>query len=88
MTLARRVTHRTQISRRQALLTAKANGAFYLRNIGRHAMFLNGRTLLRGEQRRLPNQCLVEVASAHLIFHVNHDLIRRARARLEQGAEP
>jgi hypothetical protein len=45
----------------QAFIKLKSNGFFYIKNIGKAGVFVNGKPVETGKKKRLTDCCLVEV---------------------------
>ena len=73
-----------RVSRLQAQLLLRPDGAFWLTNVGRRAMAVDGAPLARGEAARVGHLSLLEVGGLRLLVLVNAPAVARALARVEQ----
>lgn len=71
-----------KISRRQAVIKLKRDGEFYVHNVGRATIFVNGRSVPTGKRMRLTHCCLVEVRQIAFIFEINRSLHAKLKAGL------
>jgi hypothetical protein len=56
----------------QAVIKLKRDGEFYVHNIGRATMFVNGRPVLTGKRMHLTHCCLVEVRPLPVARSLHH----------------
>jgi len=66
-------THCSRVSRKQAQIKLKRDGNFYLKNIGKNLMFVNGKPVESNKTRKLLDKCLVEISNVRFIFEINGD---------------
>jgi len=66
-----------KVSRQQATIKLKEDGRFYMRNIGRKVMHVNGMLVDRGQRAVLPDSCLIEVGGASFVFEANFVVVNR-----------
>lgn len=66
-----------KISRRQALIKMEEDGSFFLKNIGKSSIFLNGKEVATGQRRCLSSSTLIEISGMSFVFEMNHKSIRR-----------
>eukprot|EP01134_Creolimax_fragrantissima_P000769 CFRG0769T1 len=64
-----------KISRLQGAIRLKSNMRFYLYNYGKHAMYVNGVPVNKGERLMLNHQAIIEVYEFSLLFSINLALI-------------
>jgi len=58
----------SKISRRQAIIKLKCDGEFYICNIGKCVIFINGHPVFTGRKKRLCDDCLIEISSLRFVF--------------------
>lgn len=51
-----------KVSRRQGVIKLRSSGEFYLANVGKRAMFVDGKPVLRGAKFKLNDNSTVEVS--------------------------
>ncbi|KAL9356960.1 hypothetical protein Peur_050213 [Populus x canadensis] len=66
-----------KISRRQALIKMEGDGSFFLKNLGKSPMFLNGKELASGQSRGLRSSSLIEIREMAFVFEVNSKSVKR-----------
>ncbi|XP_052196719.1 uncharacterized protein LOC127804046 isoform X2 [Diospyros lotus] len=66
-----------KISRRQAIVKMEDDGSFFLKNLGKSSISLNGRTVGTGQLMGLTSCCLIEIRGTSLVFEINHKSVRR-----------
>ncbi|XP_038722224.1 uncharacterized protein LOC120014364 isoform X2 [Tripterygium wilfordii] len=52
-----------KISRRQALIRMGEDGSFFLKNLGKSSMFVNGKEVTTGQHMHLTPSCLIEMSN-------------------------
>jgi len=72
----------SKVSRKQALIKLKRDGEFYIHNIGRATLFINGRPVPTGKRRTLSHCCLVEVRQIAFIFEINRALHEKIKSSI------
>jgi hypothetical protein len=72
-----RVVCHVHVAMLQAVIKLKRDGEFYVHNVGRATIFVNGRSVPTGKRMRLTHCCLVEVSSQLLLL-----LLLRSHHRL------
>ncbi|KAH3746138.1 microspherule protein 1 [Pelomyxa schiedti] len=72
----------SKVSRKHAIIKLKYDGEFYIYNIGRHAIYINGKTLAPNAAHRLVDCCLVEIGNVKFIFDINKALLPKIRRLL------
>ena len=73
-----------QISRFQSIIQLKSNGNFYIRNIGKHIMFVNGCELLPSQKRLLNHNSLIQIGAINLVFEINKTLWNKIKRQSNQ----
>ncbi|KAJ6398386.1 hypothetical protein OIU77_019229 [Salix suchowensis] len=66
-----------KISRRQALIKMEGDGSFFLKNLGKSPMFLNGKELTSGQSMGLRSSSLIEIREMAFVFEVNRKSVTR-----------
>ncbi|VFQ99879.1 unnamed protein product [Cuscuta campestris] len=66
-----------KISRRQAIIKMEADGSFFLRNIGKNSITVNGKTVDNGKMQFLSSSCLIEIKGMGFVFEVNKKYVRQ-----------
>jgi len=61
----------SKVSRQHALLQRRSDGRFFLRNVGRRAVYVNNTAVESGARALLPPDCLLEVGGIRLLFLPN-----------------
>ncbi|XP_011025897.1 PREDICTED: uncharacterized protein LOC105126663 isoform X2 [Populus euphratica] len=74
-----------KISRRQALITMEGDGSFFLRNLGRSPIFLNGKELMTGQSMGLRSNSLIEIREMAFVFEVNNKSVRQHLANANKN---
>jgi len=72
----------SKISREQGVIKLKANGSFYLKNVGKNPIYINGKVISIGEKKRLLDCCLIEVGGLNFIFEMNRIIMQEIRQQL------
>ncbi|KAL2552701.1 Forkhead-associated (FHA) domain-containing protein [Forsythia ovata] len=73
-----------KISRRQALIKMEADGSFFLRNLGKSPVSVNGIAIATGQLLTLSSSCLIEIRGMSFVFEINE---RNVRQHLENVAQ-
>eukprot|EP00947_MAST-08B_sp_MAST-8B-sp1_P006295 g6295.t1 len=73
-----------RVSRRHALISLKSDGEFYIKNIGKRPIDVNGRPVWRGTKCRLPHDSLIEIANIFLLFSINTPFVAKIQRQLRQ----
>jgi len=63
-------------------LKLKRDGEFYLKNVGKREIYINGKPVESGEKRRLIDNCLIEICELRFIFEINKSLWNKIRKQL------
>ncbi|XP_056169971.1 uncharacterized protein LOC115686010 isoform X2 [Syzygium oleosum] len=71
-----------KISRRQALIKLERDGTFFLKNLGRSSIYVNGTAVSGGNHINLTANCLIEVKGMKLSFGINERSVRHHLAKL------
>ncbi|VFQ75481.1 unnamed protein product [Cuscuta campestris] len=66
-----------KISRRQAIIKMEPDGSFFLRNIGKNSITVNGKTVDNGRMHFLSSSCLIEIKGMGFVFEVNKKYVRQ-----------
>jgi len=61
----------SKVSRQHAFLSLRADGHFYVRNVGRRALLVNNAPVETGQRAMLPPDCLLEIGGLRLLFMQN-----------------
>ncbi|KAL9464578.1 hypothetical protein AB3S75_002229 [Citrus x aurantiifolia] len=65
-----------KISRRQALIKMEQDGSFFLKNLGKSSIFLNGKEIATGQAGSLSSSSLIEIREMAFVFEINHKSVR------------
>ncbi|KAK6150582.1 hypothetical protein DH2020_015514 [Rehmannia glutinosa] len=65
------------ISRRQAIIKMEADGSFFLQNLGRSLVLVNGTTVATGQLMNLSSSCLIEIKGMSFVFEINQGYVRK-----------
>ncbi|XP_051141176.1 uncharacterized protein LOC127258395 [Andrographis paniculata] len=71
-----------KISRRQAIIKMEDNGSFFLRNLGKSSVTVNGLPVARGQLVNLSSSSLVEIKGMNFVFEINQGYVRNYLANL------
>ena len=74
----------SRVSRQHAFVQLRKDGKFYLRNVGRRAVFVNGAPVEAWQRAQLPADCVIEIGGLRLLFMPN----ARARVRPASPVAP
>lgn len=66
-----------KISRRQAIIKMEADGSFFLKNLGKSAVSVNGMIVATGQLVNLSPSCLIEVKGMSFVFEINQGYVRK-----------
>lgn len=66
-----------RISRRQAIVKMEANGSFYLKNLGKSLISVNGKLVATGQLICLGTSCLIEIRGMSFLFEINQKYVRQ-----------
>ncbi|KAL8123240.1 uncharacterized protein LOC141717409 isoform X2 [Apium graveolens] len=75
-----------KISRRQATIKMETNGSFFLKNLGKSSISVNGKAVASEQSMRLSSSCLIEIKGMSFIFEINHKYVRRYLDAVMEGA--
>ncbi|KAM1529178.1 hypothetical protein ACFX1Z_018417 [Malus domestica] len=76
-----------KISRRQALIKMEGDGSFYLKNLGKSSIYLNGEEVATGQLVSLSSSNLIEIREMYFIFETNHKSVSQYLGRIGQKSE-
>ncbi|KAK9908228.1 hypothetical protein WJX75_004568 [Coccomyxa subellipsoidea] len=71
----------SRVSRLQARLALRPDGAFTVTNCGRRKLHVNGCQVERGQSALMQHLSLLEVGGIRLLLHINHSAVKRLLAR-------
>ena len=74
-----------RVSRRHALIKLKCDGEFYIKNIGKRPLDVNGRPVWRGTKCRLPHDSVIEIANIFLLFSINTPTMAKIKQQLRSS---
>ncbi|XP_075489593.1 uncharacterized protein LOC142528430 [Primulina tabacum] len=66
-----------KISRRQAIIKMEADGSFFLKNLGKSSMSVNGMTIETGQLLSLSCSCLIEIKGMSFMFEINERYVKQ-----------
>ncbi|KAK4417382.1 Microspherule protein 1 [Sesamum alatum] len=66
-----------KISRRQAIIKMEADGSFFIRNLGKSSLSVNGTTVATGQLLNLTSSCLIEIKGMSFVFEINQGYVRK-----------
>ncbi|KAI3451023.1 hypothetical protein Pfo_007688 [Paulownia fortunei] len=66
-----------KISRRQAIIKMEADGSFFLKNLGKSSVSVNGMTVATGQLLNLSSSCLIEIKGMSFVFEINQGYVRK-----------
>ncbi|KAF3446390.1 hypothetical protein FNV43_RR11569 [Rhamnella rubrinervis] len=66
-----------KISRRQATIKLDKGGVFYLKNLGKSAVSMNGKEVVSGQSVSLNSNCLLEIRGTPFIFETNQTRVKQ-----------
>ncbi|CAK7334407.1 unnamed protein product [Dovyalis caffra] len=76
-----------KISRRQALIKMERDGSFFLKNLGKSPIFLNGKELTTGQSMGLRSSSLIEIREMAFVFEANSKSVRQHLANVTKNHE-
>jgi len=68
-----------KVSRKQGIIKLRSNGDFFISNMGKHPIFVDGNPVLPETRSRLNNNSVLEVSGLRFVFLINHELINAIR---------
>ena len=74
----------TKISRKQAAIKLKKDGEFYVTNIGKALLFVNGKPVEKGLKKKLISNSLLEFGTIRLLFEINETLHKQIKGMLQR----
>ncbi|KAM3363061.1 putative protein isoform X1 [Capsicum galapagoense] len=66
-----------KISRRQASIKMESDGSFYLKNLGRCSIAVNGQSVDTGQYLTLSCSCLIEIREMSFVFEMNPKYVKQ-----------
>ncbi|KAJ9172710.1 hypothetical protein P3X46_015921 [Hevea brasiliensis] len=66
-----------KISRQQALIKMEADGSFFLKNLGKILVSLNGKEVATGQSMSLGSNSLIEIGGMAFVFEINRKSVGR-----------
>lgn len=66
-----------KISRRQASIKMEKDGSFFLKNLGKRSISVNGKEVPTGQLISLSSSCLIEIRDMRFVFEVNHKYVKK-----------
>ncbi|PON99526.1 Serine/threonine protein kinase [Trema orientale] len=76
-----------KISRRQALIKMEGDGSFFLTNIAKSSVFLNGKEITTGQRLCLNSSSLIEIRGMSFVFEMNHKSVSRYLANADKSSK-
>jgi hypothetical protein len=73
----------SRVSRRHIIITVRNDGSFYLINIGKRTVYLNGRPVLAGHKTPIDHNSVIELCDLRLVFFLNMPMITQFRKEIE-----
>ncbi|MCL7046924.1 hypothetical protein MKW94_029658 [Papaver nudicaule] len=70
-----------KISRRQAIIKMERDGSFYLKNLGKCSIIVNGTELPGGHRLKLSSSCLIEIRDMKFLLEVNQKFVAQYLAK-------
>ncbi|KAK1274255.1 hypothetical protein QJS04_geneDACA012233 [Acorus gramineus] len=74
-----------KISRRQATIKMTEDGSFFIKNVGRHSIFVNGKEVMVKQHLHLIPGCLIEMRGMAFIFEVNQKSVDQYIANISKS---
>jgi len=71
-----------KISRKQAIIKIKRDGEFYVKNIGKRTIFVNGKPIEYNKKKKLQDNSLIEICELGLVFEINKIMHTRIKRQL------
>ncbi|KAJ0987771.1 hypothetical protein J5N97_006127 [Dioscorea zingiberensis] len=75
--------HSKKISRRQAIIKMEKDGSFFLTNVGKGSIFVNGKEVPPEKRTKLTSGCLIEIRGMRFIFDVNQTSVMHYLGNLQ-----
>lgn len=72
----------SKCSRRHIIIKIKRDGEFYLKNIGKRSVFVNGKLLKTSKYSLLKDNSIIEVCGLRFIFEINKTLYNKVKRQL------
>ncbi|PON71539.1 Serine/threonine protein kinase [Parasponia andersonii] len=76
-----------KISRRQALIKMEGDGSFFLTNIAKSSVFLNGKEITTGQRLCLSSSSLIEIRGMSFVFEMNNKSVSRYLATADKSSK-
>ncbi|XP_073155530.1 uncharacterized protein [Henckelia pumila] len=73
-----------KISRRQAIIKMEADGSFFLKNLGKSSVSVNGMTIETGQLLSLSSSCLIEIKGMSFVFEINKRYVKQYLVKFGQ----
>ncbi|MQM03785.1 hypothetical protein Taro_036575 [Colocasia esculenta] len=73
-----------KISRHQAVVKMDEHGTFYLKNMGKCSILINGKEVLNGMQLNITSGCLIEIRGMKFVFEVNQNSVCQYLANVQR----
>ncbi|KAL3818801.1 hypothetical protein ACJIZ3_004706 [Penstemon smallii] len=66
-----------KISRRQAIIKMEDDGSFFLKNLGKSSVSVNGMSVASGQLMNLSSSCLIEIRGMSFVFEINQRNVKK-----------
>ncbi|XP_048335080.2 uncharacterized protein LOC107409113 [Ziziphus jujuba] len=76
-----------KISRKQALIKMEGDGSFFLKNIGKSPIFLNGKEVANGQLLSLYSSSLIEIRGMSFVFEMNLKSVMNYLANISKNSQ-
>jgi hypothetical protein len=76
-----------KISRIQAVIKLRHDVEFYVKNLGKSAVFVNGQIVERNQTKKLVHNCLLEIGGIPFVFETNLVTIATIREEMQKTAQ-
>ncbi|KAL0378331.1 UNVERIFIED_CONTAM: Microspherule protein 1 [Sesamum radiatum] len=60
-----------------AIIKMEADGSFFIRNLGKSSLSVNGTTVATGQLLNLSSSCLIEIKGMSFVFEINQGYVRK-----------
>ncbi|XP_020096050.1 uncharacterized protein LOC109715457 isoform X2 [Ananas comosus] len=77
--------HANKISRRQAIIKMDEDGSFFIKNIGKCSVFVDGKEVLTKKRKNLRSDSLIQIRDLKFIFAVNEKAVRRYLSNIRRS---
>ncbi|KAF2068638.1 hypothetical protein CYY_010037 [Polysphondylium violaceum] len=78
--------HINRISKKQLVIKLKSDTNFYIQNIGKNSVFVNGCPLPQYEKIHLQDLSLIEFSDIKLIFEINKSFLAKIKRQLSKSS--